>query len=149
MTQKFKNYKSLIGIQPLNEPWELIPFEIIREFYWRSYHIITRLAPHLIVMFHDSFRLSRQYWGNNSKFLLYCNNYMVDSHLYLAWSDERSSKFYQEVACNSAKKIKEMEEYGVPVVVGEWSLATDNCAMWLNGFNDNCKNFYFLCHFLH
>eukprot|EP00611_Tribonema_gayanum_P008578 TRINITY_DN1815_c0_g1_i4.p1 TRINITY_DN1815_c0_g1~~TRINITY_DN1815_c0_g1_i4.p1 ORF type:complete len:249 (+),score=27.31 TRINITY_DN1815_c0_g1_i4:731-1477(+) len=22
-------------------------------------------------------------------------------------------------------------------MVGEWSLATDNCAMWLNGFNDN------------
>jgi len=27
-------------------------------------------------------------------------------------------------------------EFG-PVIVGEWSLATDNCAMWLNGFNDN------------
>jgi len=26
---------------------------------------------------------------------------------------------------------------GVPIVVGEWSLATDNCAMWLNGLNDN------------
>ena len=26
-------------------------------------------------------------------------------------------------------------------VVGEWSLATDNCAMWLNGFNDNVPGF--------
>lgn len=25
----------------------------------------------------------------------------------------------------------------MPLIVGEWSLATDNCAMWLNGFNDN------------
>lgn len=25
--------------------------------------------------------------------------------------------------------------------VGEWSLATDNCAMWLNGFNDNLPGF--------
>ena len=31
-------------------------------------------------------------------------------------------------------------EFG-PVVVGEWSLATDNCAMWLNGFNDNLPGF--------
>jgi glucan 1,3-beta-glucosidase len=27
-----------------------------------------------------------------------------------------------------------MEDAGMPVVVGEWSLATDNCAMWLNGW---------------
>ncbi len=25
--------------------------------------------------------------------------------------------------------------------MGEWSLATDNCAMWLNGFNDNLPGF--------
>ena len=27
------------------------------------------------------------------------------------------------------------------MVVGEWSLATDNCAMWLNGFNDNVPGY--------
>ena len=26
-------------------------------------------------------------------------------------------------------------------MVGEWSLATDNCAMWLNGFNDNVPGY--------
>jgi hypothetical protein len=30
---------------------------------------------------------------------------------------------------------------GFSVVVGEWSLATDNCAMWLNGFNDNLPGY--------
>ena len=25
----------------------------------------------------------------------------------------------------------------MPMIVGEWSLATDNCAMRLNGLNDN------------
>ena len=34
-----------------------------------------------------------------------------------------------------------MEKAFGPVVVGEWSLATDNCAMWLNGFNDNLAGF--------
>ena len=28
-----------------------------------------------------------------------------------------------------------------PVIVGEWSLATDNCAMYLNGFNDNIPGY--------
>lgn len=34
-----------------------------------------------------------------------------------------------------------MEEIGVPIVVGEWSLATDNCAMWINGLNDNVPGY--------
>ena len=34
-----------------------------------------------------------------------------------------------------------MEKAFGPVIVGEWSLATDNCAMWLNGFNDNLPGF--------
>lgn len=34
-----------------------------------------------------------------------------------------------------------MEKAFGPVVIGEWSLATDNCAMWLNGFNDNLPGF--------
>lgn len=37
--------------------------------------------------------------------------------------------------------IAEMEAQFGPVIVGEWSLATDNCAMWLNGFNDNLPGF--------
>ena len=27
------------------------------------------------------------------------------------------------------------------MLVGEWSLATDNCAMWLNGFHDNAPGY--------
>ena len=29
----------------------------------------------------------------------------------------------------------------LPVLVGEWSLATDSCAMWVNGFHDNAPGF--------
>jgi hypothetical protein len=28
-----------------------------------------------------------------------------------------------------------------PAIVGEWSLATDSCAMWLNEFNDNLSGY--------
>jgi glucan 1,3-beta-glucosidase len=44
--------------------------------------------------------------------------------------------FYAD-ACSQKSRIAAMEREFGPVVVGEWSLATDNCAMWLNGFNDN------------
>jgi hypothetical protein len=29
-----------------------------------------------------------------------------------------------------------MDEFKMEVWIGEWSLATDVCAMWLGGFND-------------
>ena len=35
----------------------------------------------------------------------------------------------------------EFKKLGLPVIVGEWSLATDNCAMWLNGFQDNLPGY--------
>merc|ERR1712196_316048 len=44
-------------------------------------------------------------------------------------------------ACGDGFNIQNMEQDNVPVIVGEWSLATDNCAMWLNGFNDNVPGF--------
>ena len=47
-------------------------------------------------------------------------------------------------ACETAASIIAMEAVGVPVIVGEWSLATDNCAMWLNGFQDNLPGYPFI-----
>jgi len=47
-------------------------------------------------------------------------------------------------ACETAASIVAMEAVGVPVIVGEWSLATDNCAMWLNGFQDNLPGYPFI-----
>ena len=37
--------------------------------------------------------------------------------------------------------IQALEEAFGPVVMGEWALGTDNCVMWLGGFNDNLPGF--------
>merc|ERR1719174_2640155 len=45
-------------------------------------------------------------------------------------------------ACNFRGGVRVMEDLvDMPLIVGEWSLATDNCAMWLNGLNDNLPGF--------
>lgn len=38
-------------------------------------------------------------------------------------------------------RLNRLREAGLTFIVGEWSLATDNCAMWLNGFNDNLPGY--------
>ncbi len=47
--------------------------------------------------------------------------------------DPSSRETFYSNACATKDIIREMEQAFGPVVVGEWSLATDNCAMWLNG----------------
>ena len=48
----------------------------------------------------------------------------MDTHIYLAWSEVQPHWVYQNAACNNAVAIRNMESAGLPVVVGEWSLAT-------------------------
>ena len=55
--------------------------------------------------------------------------------------DPASRLTFYNNACAQKKQIALMEREFGPVIVGEWSLATDNCAMWLNGFNDNLPGF--------
>jgi glucan 1,3-beta-glucosidase len=65
----------------------------------------------------------------------------LDTHIYQAWRDPDSRIGFYNDACGRKGSIAEMERQFGPIIVGEWSLATDNCAMWLNGFNDNLPGF--------
>ncbi len=75
-------------------------------------------------------------------FMKGCPNKAMDTHIYQAWNRPSIFSVYQQNACNFRDGIRTMEEQvDMPIIAGEWSLATDNCAMWLNGFNDNLPGF--------
>lgn len=114
--------------------------DILKEFYWRSYQIVQLKAPHWLTLLHDSFRLTLEHFGT---FLQHCDNFAIDTHVYQAWAWENPARWFQEQTCEDRERLMAMERAGVPIVVGEWSLATDNCAMWLNGFNDNGNYSFF------
>lgn len=118
----------------MNEPSDTIPLDLVKHFYWEAYSLVQAKAPHWITVFHDSFRLTPENWLD---FMPGCPNYAVDSHIYQAWADDAEIVWFQNTACNDGNKLRIMESLGIPIIVGEWSLAIDNCAMWLNGFNDN------------
>jgi hypothetical protein len=42
----------------VNEPWDRIPMDVLKDFYWQSYQIVQKGAPDWITLLHDSFRLS-------------------------------------------------------------------------------------------
>eukprot|EP00752_Nemacystus_decipiens_P018730 g16793.t1 len=138
MVDMYANETAVMGLQPVNEPWQFTPVEWLKDFYWDAYHIVREQAPDWLFLMHDSFNFDVNTWGD---FMKNCPTIGLDTHIYQAWKPPGPQAAYLANACDAKKNIEAMEEMGMPVVVGEWSLATDNCAMWLNGFQDNLPGF--------
>lgn len=137
----YKDVPALYGVEPVNEPWEFTPMEELKKFYWEGYLIVKQSAPSWTFVMHDSFRFDPKIWGG---FMDGCPSRILDTHIYQAWKTPSSRTSFYDNACAQKMAIAEMERAFGPVVVGEWSLATDNCAMWLNGFNDNLPGMPYL-----
>jgi glucan 1,3-beta-glucosidase len=56
-----------------------------------------------------------------------CPERALDTHIYQAWKDPDSIVGFYTDACEQKDRIAQMETNFGPVIVGEWSLATDNC----------------------
>lgn len=138
IVQKYKDHHAILGIEPVNEPWELTPIDLLKQFYWDGYKITKSIAPDWKYVMHDSFRFVKEQWGG---FMKGCPDIAMDTHIYQAWMNPGSPADYFSNACQQKYGISTMEENAMPIIVGEWSLAGDNCAMWLNGFNDNLPGF--------
>jgi len=138
IAKRYSGHPAVLGLEPVNEPWQYTPIEELQKFYWDGYLIVKKYAPYWKYIMHDSFRFDTEIWGG---FMAGCPDRALDTHIYQAWADPASRLFFYADACARKGDIAKMEAAFGPVIVGEWSLATDNCAMWLNGFNDNLPGF--------
>jgi glucan 1,3-beta-glucosidase len=129
----YAGHPAVLGLEPINEPWQYTPLKTLQQFYWDGYLIVKQKAPYWKYIIHDSFRFDPNIWGG---FMDGCPDRAIDTHIYQAWNDPHSRIDFYTDACAQKSGIAAMEQAFGPVVVGEWSLATDNCQMWLNGFND-------------
>ena len=97
----------------MNEPWEYTPLDALKDFYWESYQIVQTDAPHWVTVFHDSFRLTFEKWGN---FMVNCPNYALDTHIYQAWFEAAEPEMFQAQACEAGANLRLFEAAGVPIV---------------------------------
>jgi len=139
IVNRYVDAPAVWGLEPVNEPWQMIPIEWIKQFYWEAYWIVRRGAPHWRFVMHDSFRGYPAAWWD---FMKGCPMKAIDTHIYLAWNSPGIIQSFYAAACSFKGGVRSLEDLvDMPVIVGEWSLATDNCAMWLNGFNDNLPGY--------
>ena len=54
-----------------------------------------------------------------------CPERALDTHIYQAWKDPDSRIGFFKDACNNKQAILNLEREFGPVIVGEWSLATE------------------------
>ena len=128
--QKYGRHPALGGIELLNEPRDVVPLDILRQFYQDAYPRLRKhLDPQVAVVFHDSFRaLAWKKFMQEPAF----SNVILDTHLYQCFDEAAKARSAWEqlaFALNRKTTLDEMQRDELPVIVGEWSLALPGQAM--------------------
>ena len=63
ITERYKNHPAVMGLEPVNEPWEMSPIPVLKKYYWEGYLIVKSIAPTWKYVIHDSFRFFTNIWG--------------------------------------------------------------------------------------
>jgi len=121
--QKYGNHPALLGIELLNEPRDVVPLEILQQFYQDAYARLRKhLDPAVAIVFHDSFRpLAWKKFMQEPAF----SHVILDTHLYQCFSEADKLRTAQEqlaFAINRKTTLDEMQREELPTIVGEWSL---------------------------
>ncbi|KAI8058598.1 glycoside hydrolase superfamily [Syncephalis plumigaleata] len=129
-------YSNVVGIELVNEPahWSL-DMNVVRNFYDESIGSLRELmGGEQSIVVADAFLPIHQ-WND---FMNKHNNdnLMLDTHHYQVFMDDllgMDKDGHANTVCAKRKELQAAAEH-YPVIVGEWSLATNDCAKWLNGF---------------
>ena len=131
-------HSAFYAFEPVNEPWWLTDLVVLKDFYRKVRKQVQRYAPQAKFVFHDSFRYDATVW--NDLFEDWdTENVVMDHHYYQAFDAAPGPDTNTSIAarCEAyASETLKAKDIKYDVWFGEWALATDNCAHWLNGFND-------------
>ena len=128
--QKYGQHPALFGIELLNEPRDVVPLEILQQFYQDAYaQMRPHLNPEVAIVFHDSFRpLAWKKFMQEPAF----SNVILDTHLYQCFDEAargRTAQEQLEFAIKRKAALDEMQSEELPTIVGEWSLSLPQHSM--------------------
>ncbi|CCU81495.1 exo-1,3-beta-glucanase [Blumeria hordei DH14] len=126
----------VVGIELLNEPLgPELSLDSLKKFYRDAFNDIRAISQTTVIL-HDSF-MQPKFWNG---FLSVSDNnshgVVIDHHEYQVFTNELVAlqpHQHQELACNNAVSYSEGSDKWI--VVGEWTAAMTDCAVWLNGYH--------------
>jgi len=108
----------------------------VKEYYLDGYAVVRGVAP-LAVVIGDSFRF--QSWDNFMFPPLY-DHVWIDTHIYHVFDMNLLSNTWQDhVNLTCTVHLPTVAVAPLSTLVGEWSLATTDCAKWLNGYGTGSR----------
>ncbi|KAJ2030793.1 hypothetical protein IWW57_001011, partial [Coemansia sp. S610] len=127
------------AVEAVNEPaiWGLSKQGII-DYYKRAYSTVRDIAPGVTIVIHDAF-LSPAEWNDLN--VQGWSNVILDTHTYHVFVKDRltlSRDDHLKATCQDAANVRNFNTH-LWTVTGEWSLATTDCARWLNGFGKGAR----------
>lgn len=129
---KWGRHPAFAAFEPVNEPWADSDMPLLKAFY-RAVRNLVRAQTNpgtKFVFYADS--IDPAIWAD----LFDADDrwdVAMDNHHYQAWSGPNTT----EAACAEYESYAEkVAAVGYDAWIGEWSLATDTCALWLGGLND-------------
>jgi len=136
---RYANYTNIWGIELLNEPRGDTNLTVLQTFYENAYTALRAIVPSWQIVMHDSFRPTAWVgFMNDSEHY----NTTMDTHIYHVFSDLEVTQTLTEKlqdGCNSATVVQYFECCEMAVIVGEFSLAINDCAEWLDGFEKGSR----------
>ena len=141
LLDRWGTHPAVTALEPVNEPWANSDMGVLKDFYRAARDKVHSTNANLTFVFHDAFQFSADVWNdlfNDTE------KVVLDTHFYTAWW-AASSNGVQGYCDGYMSGLAEANNIKYDVWVGEWSLATDVCAMWLGGFNDNNSPYVYEC----
>jgi glucan 1,3-beta-glucosidase len=79
----YADHPMVLGIEPVNEPWQYTPLDELKQFYWDGYLLVKRRAPYWKFIMHDSFRFDVATWGGFMDGYVPCCKTCILAHWFL------------------------------------------------------------------
>ena len=147
LLKEWGHHPATYAIEPVNEPWWSSNLPLLKGFYRKVHAMMKKEAPHLKFVFHDAFHFDPETWNNMFADDEDYSNVIMDHHFYQAWYNPGYDDIGQ-YCDNYRDALGNSEPIKYDVWIGEWALATDVCALWLGGFNDNNTPYAFECEWI-
>jgi len=146
-TLKSNGVDNIIALELVNEPWVFGDMSIVRDFYVKAITAI-RQSSQVPIIIHDAFRHQEWEWLMNDWPF---ENVYMDTHIYHAFNaddiasstpdcDRNKIIVAQNIACGYGSMLRFKTCTSLPTLVGEWSLANDDCISIIRGAQYSVQN---------
>ena len=141
LAQRYSSDTDVVtSIELLNEPLSSLDLDVLKAFYQSGYDTVTGTSGNYATCIHDAFKDFQTYWnGFMTPASSGDQNVILDTHQYQIFLPSQvamSPSEHVSAACALGPRLAGTDKW---TIVGEWTGAQTDCALWLNGLGTGAR----------